>query len=111
NEELEDFYMTTKIQERGRGKFKPAPDYTLEDVKNILYEKIQAETNLIIDQPDTYNTDDLVYKENKANITSLFSGAGGLDLGVELAGLDYTLGEDKTNESLKSKKAFESVRD
>src|SRR5699024_337942 len=76
----------------------------------ILYEKIQEETNLIIDQPDTYKSEDLVYKDNKANITSLFSGAGGLDLGVEIAGLDCVIGENKTNEVLKNKEAFESAR-
>jgi len=102
--------MTTKLEERGRGKFKPAPDYTLEDVKEILYEKIQEETNLIIDEPNTYDTNDLVYKDGKANITSLFSGAGGLDLGVELAGLDCVIGENKTNNALKNKKIFETVR-
>src|SRR5690625_4061631 len=102
--------MTTKLEERGRGKFKPAPDYTLEDVKEIMYEKIQEETNLIIDEPNTYDTNDLVYKDGKANITSLFSGAGGLDLGVELAGLDCVIGENKTNNALKNKKILETVR-
>jgi len=103
--------MVTKIDEQGRGKFKPAPDYKIEDVKSILDEKIKEETNLIIDQPDSYSDDELVYKEGKANITSLFAGAGGLDLGVELAGLDVVIGEDKTNEALKEKDTYDQVRE
>src|SRR5699024_1489752 len=102
--------MTIKLQERGRGKFKPAPDYSLEDVKEILYKKIQEETNQIINQPDSYNSDDLIYKTNKANIISLFSGAGGLDLGVELAGLDCIVSKDKVDKSLNNKNSFKSIR-
>src|SRR5699024_5131511 len=108
---MEEQYMVTKIDEQGRGKFKPAPDYKIEDVKSILDEKIKEETNLIIDQPDSYSDDELVYKEGKANITSLFAGAGGLDLGVELAGLDVVIGEDKTNEALKEKDTYDQVRE
>ena len=103
--------MATKIEERGRGKFKPAPDYTLDDVKEILFEKIKEETDLIIDKPDAYKDDELVYKEGKANITSLFAGAGGLDLGVELAGLDCVLGESETNDALKTRESYDAVRD
>src|SRR5699024_2130437 len=103
--------MTMKIEERGRGKFKPAPDYKIEDVKKILLEKIQEETSQIIDQPDSYDDNELIYKEGKASITSLFAGAGGLDLGVELAGLDVILGEDKVNEILKTRESFDAVRD
>ncbi|WP_282432392.1 hypothetical protein [Metalysinibacillus jejuensis] len=33
-----------KINERGRGKFKPAPDYDINEVKKILEEKILEET-------------------------------------------------------------------
>lgn len=103
--------MAIKSQERGRGKFKPAPDYTIEDVKNILFEKIQEETKLIIDQPDTYQSKALKYKEDKANITSLFCGAGGLDLGVELAGLDCIIGANETNEIFKERETFNSIRE
>ncbi|MEC1291997.1 DNA cytosine methyltransferase [Bacillus mojavensis] len=44
------------------------------------------------------------------NIVSLFCGAGGLDLGVELAGIDCVIGKEKTNESLKDKETFLSIR-
>src|SRR5699024_12560878 len=103
--------MATKIEERGRGKFKPAPDYTLDDVKEILCEKIKEETGLIIEKRDAYKDDELVYKEGKANITSLFAGAGGLDLGVELAGLAGGLGDSDTNDALKSRESYDAVRD
>jgi len=103
--------MTIKTEERGRGKFKPAPDYKVEDVKRILEEKIQEEVDLIIDKPDSYDDEELVFKEGKANMTSLFAGAGGLDLGVELAGLDVILGEDETNDALKTRESYDAVRD
>lgn len=99
-----------KLDERGRGKFKPAPDYTLEDVKKVLFEKIEEETQLIIDQPDSYQSEDLNYETDKINIVSLFSGAGGLDLGVELAGIDVIMGETQTNKALKDKESFNSIR-
>src|SRR5699024_3447541 len=103
--------MTTKVEERGRGRFKPAPDYTLDDVKEILFEKIKEEADLIIDKPDAYKDDELVYKEGKANITSLFAGAGGLDLGVELAGLDVVLSKNKINDALKTREGYDAIRD
>lgn len=103
--------MKLKLNERGRGKFKPAPDYTPDDVKNILFEKILEENVLIIDQPDTYQLEDLQYGVDKCNIVSLFCGAGGLDLGVELAGIDCVLGKDETDNALKDKEIFNSIRD
>ncbi|WP_265482859.1 DNA cytosine methyltransferase [Lactobacillus sp. PV037] len=39
-------------------------------------------------------------------MVSLFSGAGGLDLGLELAGLDATEGKEYTNNILKSKNLY-----
>jgi DNA (cytosine-5)-methyltransferase 1 len=102
--------MTVTLQERGRGKFKPAPDYTPDDVKNVLFEKIAEENQLIIDQPDTYQLEDLHYETDKCNIVSLFCGAGGLDLGVELAGIDCVIGEEQTDKVLKDKQTFDSIR-
>ncbi|MEH7321180.1 DNA cytosine methyltransferase [Priestia megaterium] len=99
-----------KIQERGRGKFKPAPDYDLDQVKGVLLEKIEEEMQLTIDEPNTYDFEELHYKANKANIVSLFCGAGGLDLGVELAGIDCILGADTVSDAFKDKEAFNSIR-
>lgn len=107
----EDTYMALKLEERGRGKFKPAPDYSIEEVKNLLLEKIEEETQLSIDEPLEYDINDLVYKNDKANILGLFCGAGGLDLGIELAGLDVTIGEEKTNEIYKTRETFEANRE
>lgn len=98
-----------KINERGRGKFKPAPDYDINEVKKILEEKIIEETqdqNLLSD----YNTDELVYKKNKENVIGLFCGAGGLDLGVELAGLDVIYGKEKVDEIFNNKLEFNEIR-
>jgi DNA (cytosine-5)-methyltransferase 1 len=103
--------MAIKLQERGRGKFKPAPDYSQEEVESVLMKKIQEEMSHIIDKPDTYNLKDLHYKKNKANITSLFCGAGGLDLGVELAGIDSVIGREKTNISYKNRQDFDLIRE
>lgn len=100
-----------KLPESGRGKFKPAPDYKIEDVKNTLLEKIQEEMHLVIDQPDTYSFEDLQYEEGKNSIVSLFCGAGGLDLGVELAGLDVEFGKEKVSDSLKDKREFMRFRE
>lgn len=100
-----------KLQESGRGKFKPAPNYNIEDVKSTLLEKIEEEMQLVIDQPDTYHSEDLQYIENKSSIISLFCGAGGLDLGVELAGLDTKLGKEQVNKALKNKNLFMKIRE
>jgi DNA (cytosine-5)-methyltransferase 1 len=101
-----------QINQRGRGKFKPAPDYNIEDVRKILLQKIEEELASIneLDEDQGYNEETLCYDENKCNIVSLFSGAGGLDLGVELAGLDVVIGEEKTNEAFSDKSLYDNVR-
>lgn len=103
--------IVVKIEERGRGKFKPAPDYNIEDVKRILFEKIQEEIDAVTEEFDNPNQEKLYYDKNKANIVSLFCGAGGLDLGVELAGLDCKIGAEEVNKALEKKYTFESIRD
>ena len=35
--------MAVIIEERGRGKFKPAPDYAVDEVKKLLNAKIEEE--------------------------------------------------------------------
>lgn len=103
--------MTKTQVIKERKQFKPTPHYTQDEVKDILAEKIKAETDQIIDEPADFNEEDLIYKEDKANVLSLFSGAGGLDLGLELAGLDVELGIEKTNSAYASKKSFDAIRD
>ncbi|MGG4217174.1 DNA cytosine methyltransferase [Paenibacillus jamilae] len=100
-----------KLEERGRGKFKPAPNYDINDVKNLLIKKIEEETHLNIDEPQDYDMENLFFKTDKANVLGLFCGAGGLDLGLELAGLDVIIGEERTNELFKNKDTFNSIRE
>lgn len=33
--------MAVIIEERGRGKFKPAPDYAVDEVKNFLMQRLR----------------------------------------------------------------------
>lgn len=100
-----------KVAKRGRGKFKPAPDYNINDVKKILDEKIAEELQSIKGNADEIDSDQLVYKPNKLNVVSLFSGAGGLDLGIELAGLDCQLGKKVTNEAYQNKQTYFDIRE
>ena len=40
--------MAVILEERGRGKFKPAPDYKVDEVKELLNKKIEEERHLQI---------------------------------------------------------------
>lgn len=101
--------MTENI--RGRGKFKPAPNLSTEEVKNILMEKIEEEISLIIDSnEDDELLKDLSSKNDKFNLVGLFSGCGGLDLGFELAGLSAVIGEERALSSFKNKQEYDSLR-
>ena len=41
--------MAVIIEERGRGKFKPAPDYAVDEVKELLNAKIEEERQAFAD--------------------------------------------------------------
>ena len=72
-----------KIHQRGRGKYKPAQDYSLDEVRDFLHRTIEKEIEKIkhvSNRPIHFET-----PNNKFVVVSLFSGCGGLDLGFELA--------------------------
>lgn len=84
-------------------QFVSSLELTEEEAKIILFNKIEEEKNSIkenISELDIEIEKELLlglnYSKNKINVVSLFSGAGGLDLGVELAGLSAVLGEKKS---------------
>ena len=94
--------MAVILEERGRGKFKPAPDYKVDEVKELLNAKIEEERQAFADCSEEIEFDKLNYDPNKWNLLSLFSGCGGLDLGFELAGLKAVMGEEVMEAAVKS---------
>lgn len=98
------------INKKGRGKFKPAPNLTRDEVKQILLEKIKKETFLIPDGENDLVIENVDYRNDKFNIVSLFSGCGGLDLGFELAGLSAVIGEELALEVFQNKEEFNKYR-
>lgn len=100
-----------KLNERGRGKFKPAPDYDIDEVKRLLFEKIEEERSIFTNEKSSFQTSDLHYKETKLNLLSLFSGCGGLDLGFKIAGIEAVFGKEKAEQALKDKYIFNDLMD
>ena len=99
--------MAVIIAERGRGKFKPAPDYVVDEVKELLNAKIEEERQAFADCSEEIDFDKLSYDSDKWNLLSLFSGCGGLDLGFELAGLKAVMGEKVMETAFADKKVFD----
>ncbi|MWC27688.1 DNA cytosine methyltransferase [Paenibacillus sp. MMS18-CY102] len=100
-----------KLEERGRGKFKPAPNLSPEEVRQVLLEKIQEEMSLIIESEDDEGLlAQLDYQDDKFNMLSLFSGCGGLDMGFELAGLAAVIGEEAAMKAFQDKESFNEAR-
>ena len=97
-----------KIENRGRAKFKPVQNLNLDEIKGILYEKIEKEKNI---DDHEFELDGLLhYNSKKFNLLSLFCGAGGLDLGFELAGLQATIGDNKAMRTFYSKDKYNKTR-
>lgn len=98
---------------RSRGKFKPALNLSVDEVKSVLMQKIDEETGKIIeDEKDLELIKNVKHKKDKINMVSLFSGAGGLDLGTELAGLVSTIGYEKAMKAFKSdKETYNKIRE
>ncbi|MHC0038588.1 DNA cytosine methyltransferase [Pseudoneobacillus sp. C159] len=116
NEELEldteeaELINAVTLNKPGRGKFKPAPNYNPDDVKKILFEKIEEELTNKVEETSDFDESELDNKDDRFNLVSLFCGAGGLDLGVELAGLAAVIGEERALEAFKDKDYYNSVR-
>lgn len=99
--------MAVILQERGRGKFKPAPDYEVEEVRVLLNQKIEEEKEKFADCSKEIDFSKLRYDNQKFNLLSLFSGCGGLDLGFEMAGLKAVMGEEVMEAAMKDKEVFD----
>ncbi|MDX6156580.1 DNA cytosine methyltransferase [Bacillus subtilis] len=96
-----------KIEKRGRAKYSPMRDYDVNEVKALLLNKINEEQEAAQKlNISNESQEPLLYNNEKLNLTSLFSGCGGLDLGFELAGLDVIKGAEKTSSILKKRDLF-----
>ncbi|WLR60172.1 DNA cytosine methyltransferase [Guptibacillus hwajinpoensis] len=100
-----------KENKRGRGKFKPAPDYDPDQVRKLLLEKINEERETVIENENDFNINEIKNEPGKMNVLSLFSGAGGLDLGFELAGLESVIGEREALEAFTDRDKYNQIRD
>lgn len=99
--------MAVILEERGRGKFKPAPDCNVGEIRKLLNKKIEEERNAFENCSEEIALDKLEYASDKWNLLSLFSGCGGLDLGFELAGLKAVMGEKVMEEAFRDKSVFQ----
>jgi len=109
----EESIVYKSAEKRSRGKFKPETrKLTNDEIKNVLLEKIaEEELSIIEEEADKNLLASINHKADKFNVVSLFSGAGGLDLGVELAGLTSVIGEEEALKQFsESKESFNKVR-
>lgn len=98
--------MAVILEERGRGRFKPAPDYEAVEVINLLNQKIEEERKKFENCNAEIDFGKIKYDSKKCNLLSLFSGCGGLDLGFEMAGLKAVMGEEVMEAAMVDKKVF-----
>lgn len=103
--------MAVILQERGRGKYRPAPDSQIEEIKSLLREKMEEERKRFAQCSAEIDVSRLRYDKNKYNVLSLFCGCGGLDLGFKLAGLKAVMGEEVMEAAFGDKKVFDENAD
>jgi DNA (cytosine-5)-methyltransferase 1 len=88
-----------------------------EEIRQILLNKIQEENDFVrsnitfddIKQEETI-FENLHFETDKINIVSLFSGAGGLDLGVELAGISALFGAERAYSAFSDENQYNELR-
>lgn len=96
-------------------KFRSSLTYPPEEVEKVLSAKI-LEEELLVEKHSTLSAREFEKNlhskinshKGKINVLSLFSGAGGLDLGVKLSGLVSAHGEEKAYSLLADKNKFNS---
>ncbi|MBZ5752449.1 DNA cytosine methyltransferase [Metabacillus rhizolycopersici] len=105
------------IAEREKRTFVSSLTFTPEEVQNVLFEKILEENELVqtnITEQDSLEEKEMIKKlhfaEGETNIVSLFSGAGGLDLGVELSSMVVQFGEEKAYRAFENKEEYLKLR-
>lgn len=101
-------------------KFESSLTFSAEKVKKILFTKIKeekdkieknrTEENVKLDK-EIYNRASNLYDNKKINVLSLFSGAGGLDLGVEIAAASAKYGADKTYAAFQDRRELSQLLD
>ncbi|MDB8591245.1 DNA cytosine methyltransferase [Streptococcus salivarius] len=93
-------------------------DFSPEEVKKILFKKISQENKIVEESVSSTEREKeleilsrIKYNQNKINVVSLFSGCGGLDLGVELSSIVSTIGEEEAYKIFNSKEEYDQIRD
>ena len=99
-------------------KFVSSLDMDSSEVSCILHKKIAEEREKVLlnetDESKAYEDklfSNVKYDKNKINVLSLFSGAGGLDLGMELSAVCQYFGEDAFSKSYADKDTFKEYAD
>ena len=90
-----------------------------EEVSQVLNRKINEERKnvknnrneeAILFEKELFKNENNLFQTNVINTVSLFSGAGGLDLGVELAGISTEYGVNRAYEAIKNQEEFYKLR-
>src|SRR5690606_23799141 len=100
-----------EINKKGRAKYRPLNIDDRNKIKELLLKKIEEEQEETAQLEGVTEIPPLNYKKDKFNVISLFSGCGGLDLGVELAGLAAIIGDNKAMKYFKDRELYDSVRE